>query len=355
MGWFSRSSKARNATVRDAVVRQSVRVARAIAAIIRAIRSLWRRTSRKTVSVTLSMLSRIGGRGVAATLTKQFAALLARQATVVGEGFTAIREALTKELSALAGAEAEFVRQTLTDLVPEIPKIDLPKLDAAQKKTALKLQPFLGRDLNSHLGKLERDAIEALEAAMRQGIDNGESLERIMARIRERGAALGVTERNIERIVDAAGTAVANRVRRELFKAAGFTGYVWSAILDSRTCETCIALDGEKFDFRDGEAPTPPAHPYCRCAVIPFAGAAGDIPDDVDAHDWLAQQSEEVQDEVLGKVRAQLWREGKLPRNLDPRVLLDANNRPRRLKTSDIERILGRDRLNRARRTGLGT
>lgn len=44
--------------------------------------------------------------------------------------------------------------------------------------------------------------------------------------------------------------------------------YVWVSILDGRTSETCIILNGQHWKY--GEGPLPPAHPHCRSDTMPF-------------------------------------------------------------------------------------
>jgi hypothetical protein len=81
--------------------------------------------------------------------------------------------------------------------------------------------------------------------------------------------------------------------QQSLWNAAVGEGYidpattvkVWSATAQTRTCEQCLARDGEETTvdgtFSDGSS-GPPAHPDCRCSAIlrsssiqpPRAGAA---------------------------------------------------------------------------------
>jgi SPP1 gp7 family putative phage head morphogenesis protein len=43
--------------------------------------------------------------------------------------------------------------------------------------------------------------------------------------------------------------------------------YQFSSALDSRTCPTCAALDGQRWD-NEQDAPVTPIHPNCRCQVL---------------------------------------------------------------------------------------
>lgn len=107
-------------------------------------------------------------------------------------------------------------------------------------------------------------------------------------------------------------------------------GYQWVSTLDGRTTETCIALDGQIFDV--GEGPMPPAHWNCRSTTIPVVkkkysilglantqrpavgndGPEQDISAKTDYGTWLASQPASFQDEVLGKTKGELFRNGGL-------------------------------------------
>ena len=48
--------------------------------------------------------------------------------------------------------------------------------------------------------------------------------------------------------------------------------YQYSSALDKRTCESCGALDGEKFKLTDRKVGVnaSPLHPLCRCTELPY-------------------------------------------------------------------------------------
>lgn len=89
-----------------------------------------------------------------------------------------------------------------------------------------------------------------------------------------------------------------------------FSGkYLWVGILDSAICKQCAALYGKTFIFGDG--PLPQLHPWCRCFVMPILDGAGPV--GVNRfNDWLKSQNKSVQDSILGKRGAELFRQGKV-------------------------------------------
>lgn len=93
--------------------------------------------------------------------------------------------------------------------------------------------------------------------------------------------------------------------------------YEYLACLDSRTCLVCGADDGRLYKTLK-EAPTLPRHRGDRCMIIPYYDIEGDTraskDGQVDAkltfNDWLKEQDEATQKEVLGTTRYKLFKGG---------------------------------------------
>lgn len=103
----------------------------------------------------------------------------------------------------------------------------------------------------------------------------------------------------------------------------------WVSTLDGRTSAICRGLDGQKFPIDSG--PRPPAHPACRSTIVASLdsrysfldkdatrsarGESGEV-SKTDADDkyyeWLKTQGNDFQNEVLGKKRAEIFRDGGL-------------------------------------------
>ena len=71
--------------------------------------------------------------------------------------------------------------------------------------------------------------------------------------------------------------------------------------------EICRSRDGKVYAVGDG--PQPPAHPRCRSTRV---GIDPDYPPPRKRtyDQWLRDQSEDVQDEILGEAKADLFRDG---------------------------------------------
>jgi SPP1 gp7 family putative phage head morphogenesis protein len=105
----------------------------------------------------------------------------------------------------------------------------------------------------------------------------------------------------------------------------------WTAIIDNRTSTICRGLDGSRWYTATkkplGNSPPwrgpPPAHFRCRSTLVPTKANA---PSNEQRYDtWLRGQPPEVQREVLGRTRYDMWSAGKISSVKD---LTDQTNRP---------------------------
>ncbi len=94
-------------------------------------------------------------------------------------------------------------------------------------------------------------------------------------------------------------------------------GWRWLCSLSSRTCPSCLAMNGRTFDV---DEPGPDDHPNGRCTSIPVTrswaelGIDADEPESVfpDARSWFAQQTPAVQQQIMGPARLQALNSGQL-------------------------------------------
>lgn len=188
------------------------------------------------------------------------------------------------------------------------------------------------------------DTARKFSGAVRQGVINGQTNEQVVARIAGPNGFMDVSKRNARTLVHSSIMNAANQARLATYKknAAHAAGVRWLSTLDSHTCLRCAALDGASWDFEmkpiqgttlDFQAP--PAHFSCRCVLtmIPsrkaldevFPGLAdellagreraskdGPVKGNTGFDAFLARQSPEFVEAMLGKRRADLYRDGKI-------------------------------------------
>jgi SPP1 gp7 family putative phage head morphogenesis protein len=121
------------------------------------------------------------------------------------------------------------------------------------------------------------------------------------------------------------------QAREETWKANSdvVSGVMIIATLDSRTSNICINMDHKEFPIDSG--PRPPYHPGCRSTVVASftktfdfldkdatrsaRGDSGEVSKESASstyYDFLKKQSPDFQNEVLGKQRATIFRDGGL-------------------------------------------
>jgi SPP1 gp7 family putative phage head morphogenesis protein len=94
-------------------------------------------------------------------------------------------------------------------------------------------------------------------------------------------------------------------------------GWRWHASLDSRTCPSCLAQNGELFP---PETPGPDDHPNGRCTAVPVTKSWADLGIDLDepadefpdARAWFAAQTGEVQRQIMGQARLDAFNRGEI-------------------------------------------
>ena len=198
-------------------------------------------------------------------------------------------------------------------------------------------RPFEGRILRDWFTELSQRAQGEISRQLNIGLVQGESVPQLVRRIRgtaeaswEDGTA-GEIRRNLAAVTRTAVNSVVTNAREATYEenADLVTGVQIVATLDHRTCEICMAEDGQVYGVSAG--PRPPFHFACRCSTAPVlkswrqlgipareldAGTRASMDGQVSAKltygEWLGDQSKSVQDDALGPTRAEMFRTGKV-------------------------------------------
>ena len=254
-----------------------------------------------------------------------------------------------------AGLEARSI-QNAVDYVPNVPA-------PAQVQAAILTSPLSvrgtggGKLLEPFISDWGRAERQAITGAIRQGYFEGQTSQQIIQRIRGTrvlnyaDGLLNVTERHAGAVVRTAVQHVANVARQTTWdeNADLVKGYEWVSTLDSHTTIICQSLDGRVFKL--GAGPIPPAHINCRSTTTAVlddkykvllqgaerASKNGPVPATETYYTWLKTQPVSFQDEVLGKTRAQLFRNGGLSAERFAALQLDRNFHP--LTLDEMQRL----------------
>lgn len=302
---------------------------------------------------------------------------------IIKGGYEQIRRTLLEDMSRHGKVEAEAIVKVLADASPVAFSFTTPSVEVVRQ--AVRSQPIAGEFIPDWFARLSLSAQQAVNRQIMLGAIEGEGVDTIIRRIigtranQYRDGVLERPRRDVAAVVRTAVAGVSDNVRDEVFKANGdiIKCVQWTATLDTRTCEVCMALDGQTFDLDKG--PRAPRHWQCRCSRVPVmkswkelglplqeagggtrasnaisrkeaqrlrglspeergelkARLQGQVPASLTYPQWLKRQSAAVQDEALGKARAQMFRSGKLDIDefvVDYRRVLTLDELERRLK-----------------------
>lgn len=169
---------------------------------------------------------------------------------------------------------------------------------------------------------LAKDATKAMRSALRVGAaagDNPRTVARAMIRNTET-----VFNGGLARAEVIARTELLDGYRNaaraaELENVDILAGWQWLAELSSRTCPSCLGMNGTTWPTED---PGPLDHHAGRCMRVPLLrplkelGIRGPEPQSVvpDSEAWFKAQPPGVQREIMGPKRFEAWKEGRFPR-----------------------------------------
>jgi SPP1 gp7 family putative phage head morphogenesis protein len=254
-------------------------------------------------------------------------------------GIKKVSKKITKELEDLINIETDWQVSTLSRIIPiEIGKGIAPSPQFLN--TIITSKPMQGKLLSKWFSGLTAEIQSKVQATLNIGLAKGETIPELTRRLigtrknQYKDSVLNIPRRNVEAIVRTAASHVTNQARVETYKANKelFKGWQFVATLDDRTTLICISEDGNVYNI--GEGPIPPLHWNCRSTTIPVmkslqemgftkdedyklpvgtrASFNGQVAANIKYKDWLKSQSNQFQDRVLGKERAELFRSGKI-------------------------------------------
>lgn len=215
-----------------------------------------------------------------------------------------------------------------------------------------------GATIGEWFRRLEATIAFEMQRSIKVGVALGETNEQIAKRIIGAAGNKGSeiiprAKRDALAIVRTSVQVVSNEARMKTYdqNADLIKSLQWVSVLDSRTSDICMARSGLTWTFPDLKPikhkipylKGPPAHWSCRSTVIPILKSWRDLGIDIDEipestrasmdgqvavgttfSKFLNGKPESFADEMLGKGRAQLWRDGKITLS----QLLNAQGRP---------------------------
>jgi len=265
-----------------------------------------------------------------------------------------IKELTTEELTGVAVSEAKFLQNAVNTLTG----VDMfSSLPSANQLAVLADQSVVqGAVTSAWWARQGADVYFRVATQIRMGYGSGESIGTIADRVQQQ---MDIGKRNAEALVRTSVHTISSNARERMYQenSSVIKGKLYVAVLDNRTSIQCIAYDGSTYDMDNkpiGKKSLPyrelPAHWNCRSMYMPIlksfkeigsdfpempkstrSSMDGQVPEEMTFKDFLEKKGKSFQDEVLGKGKAQLWREGKITLQ----QLLDQTGNPIPLKELD--------------------
>lgn len=362
-----------NEEYRDAALRHQIGLRRYTAGLMKRIAALLETADAELVLMLRQRLARFEGKPIDFT-GERWKALLADIRAARAASLKDYRDLTRGELGALTSMEADRELAILTASIPI--EINLAVVAADQLRAILSARPFQGRLLNDWYKELEAGDQRRLVSAIQMGMVQGEPVDDIVRRVvgtranRYADGILAITRRDATAVVRTAVNHISNTARGYVWDANEdiISARVWSSTLDGRTSPVCRARDGHGAAVGNNPLPAgipplvpkdarPPAHMNCRSTMIAYIDgvglvgrrptvtdtrtrnkrevdfrriarqtgrpiqevradwarrAVGGVPASTTYQDFLGRQSATFQDEVLGRTRGRLFRQGGL-------------------------------------------
>lgn len=274
---------------------------------------------------------------------KRLEKLLENLRAINTESFSKAYDMLDDEIKAFSEGEAKYYETTYSRAIPI--QVSIASINPEQLYTAAMSQPFQGKLLKEWFDGLEVDKATRIRDAIRMGYVESKPINQIVREIvgtkknKYTDGILEISRRNAEGVTRTALGHMAAFTRDRFFDANDnvIKAIQWQSTLDSRTSNPCRLRDNKLYTI--DKKPIGHSLPWgggagnfhfnCRSFSIGITKSwrelgldidevprstrqsmDGQVPADLSYGDWLKKQSNDVQNKVLGKTRAKLFREG---------------------------------------------
>ncbi|MEA4921397.1 MAG: minor capsid protein [Clostridiaceae bacterium] len=190
---------------------------------------------------------------------------------------SALEKQLSEQIKVLRTKEGEAVTNAIGKAAEDSYYSTLYMLDKGIKsgvKTAPLKSEFVEQIAKSKIeGKTFSDRIwnntgklaDRVKKDVEKALIQGTSPEKLARQIK---SDLGSTAYQAQRVMNTEIARAVSAAQDECYQNSGVVQYVmWDATLDAATSEECAANDGKIFSLDDH--PDLPAHPNCRCSLVP--------------------------------------------------------------------------------------
>ncbi len=197
---------------------------------------------------------------------------LERVKSLRANAWAQVNATLTERMVDYVLGEADFLAKALETIVPVVLDTEVPP--AQKLRSIVRDKPFEGRTLKEWARTVQTKDLRRIEDQIKIGLVRGETNDVIARRLvgtkRMKGVdgALQLTRNELQSLARTAVNHLSNSARQDFFEANSdlFTEEIFVATLDGRTTPICRSLDGRV--FKRGEGPVPPLHWNCRSTRV---------------------------------------------------------------------------------------
>lgn len=239
------------------------------------------------------------------------------------------------DIDGLIDYELKRQKSLLKSIVPEIKRtaggeVNFLYPTREQIKTAALFRPADTKSsltFQSYLDGIESGLYNNWDSAVRTGYITGipttDIVDYVVGKASKPGAISSLKNSvysNTRTMLQSFANETRNRIYEEneqYFGGKSEYKYEYLATLDARTCIVCGDMDGKLFRTLK-DCPILPMHRGCRCIVVPYfdideetrASKNGQVDSRIKFSDWLSEQDEKTQAEVLGKSKFVMYKRG---------------------------------------------
>lgn len=258
----------------------------------------------------VDLFNRVAGSDLEDMTRKEVQALVAQLNRIVKRGYGPVVGEIENTLKEFGVYEASW-NGSLLQRTGIVTTLSVPS--DADIWAAMYSRPFQGKFLKGWLDGLESGTARRVRELIQQGYADGKGaleLARDLRGTRTRKGVFDVSRRGAETMVRTAYNHTSTVARNRTYAAnKEVRKEQHVSVLDHRTSAKCRAYDGRIFDKGKGEMP--PLHPACRSTRVPVTSSnKAKLEHRKTYQDWLAAQSAKVQDDILGKAKGKLFRDG---------------------------------------------
>lgn len=302
---------------------------------------------RKQILRRVATIERNGGIDAGPVTTARLLRLQDRIRAIQAPLWQEVRNDTKQTLIEVGQWEQDFTATAVNGSLPV--NMEFERLSARRLRRIVTSRPFQGKVLSAWMSQYETNDRRRMMDAVRVGLVQNETPTQIARRIfgtsslNLQDGQRAITRRGAQALAQTSVAAISNATRSEW--AVENKGIVkeelFVATLDSKTTPICRSLDGRRWP--PGEGRIPPIHINCRSTRVPLIDGdvigtrpsvavtakalkglkgearrkkirelVGQVPAGQTYEQWLRKQSREFQDEVLGKTKARLFRDGGL-------------------------------------------